>query len=506
MNPDSAGAPASPRAEEKRREWFRLRAMQSALQNVLDALSSQTEAVAFCSWPVLVEDYLVFTVLQLGRAVYHSYYSLRNPYVPPGSSAPTRVQRSLLEATVTEFLRAATELLNTPDPGAGFAILEDPRAVITKAGRMLMYTPAWAGQNLHGRHGLFDACNTISTLKYEGQEGLSRQMLLVRPDHPHLHTDLTLEHPVSFQDHRSVRKLLQLAGSTTGLLCDGARVYGLGRSLPTYDTSAEDLFHVMFLRQFVWELTHANRALMQVRYGMPALAVTGIQDDKFKSDLQRLFGPLDKQDADALSQLAKNAARQPHGAMLVISRSAAVESARLGNQCIRVKPILLSPETLAQVTDIDGAVLVDLAGRCHAIGVILDGLASERCSPARGARYNSAIRYVYSHPDSLAVVKSEDGMVNIFPDLKPSIRRTELTEALDQLRLVVNREEVEPWQLHEAMAWFERHRFYLLPGICEEVNRLWRQGNERLQQDAWRLQYPEFVPNSEMNESYLRDE
>ena len=151
----------------------------------------------------------------------------------------------------------------------------------------------------------------------------------------------------------------------------------------------------------------------------------------------------------------------------------------------------------------DGAVLVDVAGKCHAIGVILDGLASDRCTPARGARYNSAIRYVYSHPDCLVVVKSEDGMVNTFPDLKPTIRLADLTEALERLRRVVNKDEVEPWQLHEAMAWFERHRFYLLPHVCEEVNRLWRQGNDRLQQDAWQLQYPEFVPNGEMHPSYL---
>jgi DisA bacterial checkpoint controller nucleotide-binding len=506
LNPESTNSLTSPRAAEKRREWFRYRALQSALQKVLDALSSHTDDVAFCSWPVLVEDYLVFALLQLNRSLYYSYFSLRNPYVPPGSSTPTRIQRSLLEAAASEFLRVASEQLGTPDPGAGFGILEDPRVVISKAGRGLMYTPAWAGQNLHGKHGLFDACNTISTLTYEGKEGLGQKLLLVRPDHPHLRTDLTLDAPVSLQDHRAVRKLLQLAGEHMGLLCDSARVYGLGQALPSYDPSAEDLFTVTFLRQFVWDLSHAGRPLMQVRYSVPNLPLPGIQDEKFKSDLSRLFGQLDRQDADILYQMAKNVSRQPHGAMLVIARSAVQEAQRLGNQCIRVKPFIPSQETLTQITDVDGAVLVDLTGRCHAIGVILDGLASERCSPARGARYNSAIRYVYSHPDSLVVVKSEDGMVNIFPDLKASIRRSDLLEALERLRHVVNKDEVEPWQMHEAMAWFERHRFYLLPHICEEVNRLWRQGNERLQQDAWRLQYPEFVPNNEMNESYFRDD
>ena len=40
------------------------------------------------------------------------------------------------------------------------------------------------------------------------------------------------------------------------------------------------------------------------------------------------------------------------------------------------------------------------------------------------------------------------------------------------LRGVVGNDEVEPWLLHRAMSWFERHRFYLMPDVCEEVNRL----------------------------------
>jgi hypothetical protein len=57
---------------------------------------------------------------------------------------------------------------------------------------------------------------------------------------------------------------------------------------------------------------------------------------------------------------------------------------------------------------------LDLEGKCHSIGVILDGLASERGDAARGARYNSAIRYVESSAHAcLAVVLSEDGLINI---------------------------------------------------------------------------------------------
>ena len=51
---------------------------------------------------------------------------------------------------------------------------------------------------------------------------------------------------------------------------------------------------------------------------------------------------------------------------------------------------------------------------CYSIGVILDGKATGRGTSTRGARYNSAIRYVESSPyPCMAIVVSEDGMVDV---------------------------------------------------------------------------------------------
>ncbi len=62
------------------------------------------------------------------------------------------------------------------------------------------------------------------------------------------------------------------------------------------------------------------------------------------------------------------------------------------------------------------AVLVDLHGNCHAIGVILDGLASDKSTSARGSRYNSGVRYAYQQADRVVLVKFADGMVNVLPE------------------------------------------------------------------------------------------
>lgn len=80
--------------------------------------------------------------------------------------------------------------------------------------------------------------------------------------------------------------------------------------------------------------------------------------------------------------------------MLVISPAAADEAGRLGGQATAIVPCKPAPEVLEQVTTIDGALLVDPVGTCHAIGVILDGRATERGTRTGGSRFNSAVPYV----------------------------------------------------------------------------------------------------------------
>jgi DNA integrity scanning protein DisA with diadenylate cyclase activity len=110
--------------------------------------------------------------------------------------------------------------------------------------------------------------------------------------------------------------------------------------------------------------------------------------------------------------------RQRRGTTVVISERARDEAVRLGNQSLRLEPFALTPEAVPMLTAIDGAVLMDPEGRCHAIGVILDGRASRRGDPARGARFNSAVRYVDGSDHAcVAIVISEEGGVDLLRPL-----------------------------------------------------------------------------------------
>jgi len=171
----------------------------------------------------------------------------------------------------------------------------------------------------------------------------------------------------------------------------------------------------------------------------------------------------------------------------------------------------LTPQIMKMITAIDGAVLIDPSSACHAIGVILDGLASKKGTPSRGARYNSAIRYVEtSEYPCMAIVVSADGSIDLVPDLMPQIPRSAIIEAIAQLRKLKKEENFDLKTFNRTMSWLSDHKFYLLPEMCNEINSLRREveaiRDRLIEPIAIRILYSDFVANEEMNETYFLDE
>jgi hypothetical protein len=212
--------------------------------------------------------------------------------------------------------------------------------------------------------------------------------------------------------------MLEMASDGVALISDAAHVLGLGAVSEDYDLAAEDVFVIEFLDHYKWALSHAGVVLMRVEYGVPGLAHPLLHRADLSAVIGRVFPETSVEVDKRLWRAVETAMEQPHGTILVVSARAAEEAARLGGQCTRIEPVVLSEELLRRVTSVDGAVLLDAEGRCHAVGVILDGRAAARGRPARGARYNSAVRYVTdASAPTLAVVISEDGRVDVLPEL-----------------------------------------------------------------------------------------
>lgn len=368
-------------------------------------------------------DALLFAVLEVDRAALDSHPSLNRAL---WDSYPLCVA-SLLDGTIYEFLQeCARGLERARAETAAFSLRRDPGELLRAAGKLLMNVPVLAALGLADMHrmvqsaeeigalgNLYEACNVISSMRYEGEESAGA-MTIARPGHPAIEPVLSLVTRTELRNFRAVRKLLEVATKDLALLSDSRSVAGYGRTRSDYASAAEDMFEVHFVKHHCWQLVHAGTALVQVTYGEPQLPHPPFHRGQFLRELTALFGIVDAAERERLWDIVSVAARQRKGTMVVITSGAREESGRLENQCTRIEPVVPTPGLMRQLTAIDGAVILDPHGRCHAVGAILDGAASRDENPARGARYNSAVRYTRSTPYAeLAIVVSEDGTVDL---------------------------------------------------------------------------------------------
>lgn len=453
---------------------------------------------------VELEGFRLFTIAQHSAKKAGRFYSLLKSSASGNTTSSYALERSLLEAVTHKFLTKCCEHLSAPNPGDRFSIVGDVDGIIRASGKELMDAPFLAGGSFEAPQNQFDICEKISTLLYESEEGVG-SLLYIKRDHPNLEPELLLRREVPISEYGAVRKLLEISDDNVSLLSDSNVIYGLGSVSSDYDASREDVFSVRFSRRFSWQLIHDKNVLMHVSYGMPALKDAEFPKQLLLDHLERLFPGIKPAMTRRILSLAECVGEQSHGAMLVIASDAAGEANRLGLQCTPVQAFELTEHRIPMLTSIDGAILIDAECQCHAIGVILDGMAHEKCSSARGSRYNSAVRYVYNSEERLAIVKSEDGMVDVLPQLRPRIKRVDIDDHITRLRELVETDgDVSLRAYRSVMDWLDRHRFYLGKAACDEANQLWPLVEENIEKEGsigWR--YADFVPAAEMDDSYF---
>ena len=392
---------------ERKHRDARHRACRAVISDVLEA---KLGLRFFTGSPVQVDQHLVFTAIGLDPSVLSDAPHLSSDTV----ADRYRVTRSLVEGVVDAVLELSAQELHKPNPGADLDFEASP-ADLTKAAGIALTNSAVLLAGSHGS-GLFDAMNALTNTRYERRVGVG-SLLLTLPDEPHVDRALTLVEPVSIRDTRTLRKVLETSSRDgASLLTDGRQVYGLGRLRPDYPPGSESVFSLLVTGDGAWELHHGDVALARVEFGAPRLPTQQLRRDDLEQVCTQILGEYDGGALWALADASKGA---EHGTMLVISQRAAEEAKRLASQAIPIEPAALDASLVAKVTGIDGSVLVDPAGDCHAIGVILDGTATTQGDRSRGARYNSAVKYLASTDTATVILLvSEDGMINLLP--KPS--------------------------------------------------------------------------------------
>ncbi len=186
---------------------------------------------------------------------------------------------------------------------------------------------------------------------------------------------------------------------------------------------------VNFRRHMQWDLWLNDTYIFTYRHGHYKVEQE-LQDNCLIKRLKEYFGK-QQDDYRALLGIVKESTKQPHGTMLVIMESdhAEEEAKRIGDKGYGFLNGYIKKaekkdnqrknlqQEINQLTAIDGSVILDTFGEIYGVGMILDGNIIQAGTPERGARYNSALKYLsYIHQKSwkaMILVVSEDGIVDI---------------------------------------------------------------------------------------------
>jgi len=227
---------------------------------------------------------------------------------------------------------------------------------------------------------------------------------------------LSYNEPISINNSRHIRKLLETACGDDFLISDSDSVFGLGK----IKSSSKDNFYVKFYSYGRWAFFLDKNCIMEYENGIPHLPKNEFDAAYFKNRFSECFGQnkMTEKNAEKYSQIIKSAVQEHIGAIIVISNNAKEESQRLSKQSTLINKEKLNKKKIKFLIKIDGAVLADQKLNCFSFGVILDGLANNAIgTPARGSRYNSSYRYWHTRNSAgdklLVVVISDDGMVDV---------------------------------------------------------------------------------------------
>ena len=411
-----------------------------------------------------------------------------------GFPAPPSFVRHLIELVVLE----ADIALRDPGPSAG-AIRRSEDDLIGLAASNLLSGCLYRTKNFD-LSTAYRSLNSITSRVYEGA-GASGRLLFVSPDHVELEVASRLAARVPLSSTRAVRKLLETTDNSVALLSHEGGIFGFGRLHGSGDS--EKVFEVEVTGHATWELRNAAKTLLRVSYGRPTLPKPTFDAGWAADVLARILGKIAS--IDELITLISAATTARHGTALVISQDAAAEAERLSGQATLLEPAPLTSDMLNRFARIDGAVLIDPAAVCHAVGVILDGAATERGDQARGSRYNSSLRYQASATTpTVVIVVSEDGDVNIIPPLRPQVRRQRVVDAV--LRLTSAHDADDPAEFSNAFDEVEAFAFYLSADQCEEINAALKTEEDRREAANEIVMIRNRLrPNPEMNESFFLD-
>lgn len=285
---------------------------------------------------------------------------------------------------------------------------------------------------------------SISNEMYESQEARGIAVALVSPNFLNsrsINSEYKLirnELPVRFHRIHGARKFLQSisANYCALLMCDPCGGYNspqfVGSSPLPLVSGTYPI--IVFRKHMEWELhlpepgkSENIKCILDlpstdalIRYEAGRFCVPTLD---FETYLKKYFANNSNLPQSTISDLSAFLLKlgKSHGALAVIGpnvfirleakRLSALERGYRFDKPIPLSELANETRFLAQIAQVDGALLCSRT-KCYGFGFILDGKA-KKGSLDRGARFNSGLSYIKSHFGFIAIIQSEDGMIDI---------------------------------------------------------------------------------------------
>jgi hypothetical protein len=212
-------------------------------------------------------------------------------------------------------------------------------------------------------------------------------------------------------NYKHVRKLLlTVERSERYLVTDGRSILGIcSNSLPTFSLCADFRGRHGFLkvnRTKICSFADGRFSSSTYQVKLVQLEELLLETDLDRSDCYFLF--------KIVVALVHHAQQRKHGCTVVLDLNripVAISGQTLSPPLDLRKPYMLKmTKSLAKV---DGALHIGADMHLHGFACLLDGRSFHGEDPARGARYNSALRFTAEHANIIVVVVSSDRPVSV---------------------------------------------------------------------------------------------
>ena len=313
-------------------------------------------------------------------------------------------------------------------------------------------------------------CDQLSSLTYENKPNVG-QMIICPEKHDHVELVFEFENKIdaNVNMQKKIRKLLEMTSNELYLQYDGKYITKLIK-INNDELIKENFITINFVGLNEWKLTVGSQIPFSIKNGK----ITSLTDKKieieFSNILLRKFPHISDENTKKLWGIIETCMKQKNGTLVVISNDCKVESDRLKNTAINIKPAYINEKLFKHLTSIDGAIMLDLDGVCYSVGMILDGDIEEYGDMSRGSRYNSAIRYINTNLKSIAIIVSEDKIVDIYPKLPKPISENVFKYYYDVLISKLSQDNGNNIEIQDSLKTIKENQFYLSETQCNVIN------------------------------------